>query len=281
MIIGIVSIILPVLALILQCVFAGFSILCIPSIVTAVFAALAFWKKGPVLALVTVFMAFIQICTLNIQLTAILGLISAVASVFLMIDCEKFREAHPELEDPKAATKQMIIGFMLPCIITLLVMYAYPVVRTFLMSFFDMPNITASVSTWDFVGLGKYQKIYPCPVYAYRSSIMGLETRRLDEEQDLDIEGMRVGVMRVVGHSDDSLVYVIGNAIFTGDTLAAGRVSSTTSMSRKATLIAGIRSRLMCLDDNMLVFPGHGCPTKIRIEKMFNHDLLENEVVLS
>ena len=160
MIIGIVSIVLPVLALILQCVFAGFSILCIPSIATAVFATLAFWKKGPVLALITVFMAFIQICTLNIQLTAILGLISAVASVFLMIDCEKFREAHPELEDPKAATKQMIIGFMLPCIITLLVMYAYPVVRTFLMSFFDMPNITASVSTWDFVGLGKYQKIF-------------------------------------------------------------------------------------------------------------------------
>ena len=160
MIIGIVSIVLPVLALILQCVFAGFSILCIPSIATAVFATLAFWKKGPVLALITVFMAFIQICTLNIQLTAILGLLSAVASVFLMIDCEKFREAHPELEDPKAATKQMIIGFMLPCIITLLVMYAYPVVRTFLMSFFDMPNITASVSTWDFVGLGKYQKIF-------------------------------------------------------------------------------------------------------------------------
>ena len=130
-------------------------------------------------------------------------------------------------------------------------------------------------------GLGKYQKIYPCPVYAYRPSIMGLETRTLGEASDLDIEGFRVDVMRVVGHSDDSLVYVIGNAIFTGDTLAAGRVSSTTSMSRKATLIAGIRSRLMCLDDNMLVFPGHGCPTKIRIEKMFNHDLLENEVVLS
>ena len=160
MIIGIVSIVLPVLALILQCVFAGFSILCIPSIVTAVFAALAFWKKGPVLALVTVFTAFIQICTLNIQLTAILGLLSAAASVFLMIDCEKFRETHPELVDPKAATKQMIIGFMLPCIITLLVMYAYPVIRTFLMSFFDMQNITAPIAEWSFVGLGKYSKIF-------------------------------------------------------------------------------------------------------------------------
>ncbi len=165
MILGIVSIILPVLALILQCVFAGFSILCIPSIATAIFAALAFWKKGPALALVTVLLAFAQVCTLNIQLTAIIGLVSAVVSVFLMIGCEKFREAHPELADPKAATKQMIIGFMLPCVITLLVMYAYPVIRTFLMSFFDMQNITAPIAEWSFVGLGKYQKIFTSPAF--------------------------------------------------------------------------------------------------------------------
>ena len=165
MIIGIVSIILPFLALILQCVFAGFSILCIPSIATAIFAALAFWKKGPTLALVTVLLAFAQVCTLNIQLTAIIGLVSAVVSVFLMIDCEKLREAHPELADPKAATKQMIISFMLPCVITLLVMYAYPVIRTFLMSFFDMQNITAPIAEWSFVGLGKYQKIFTSPAF--------------------------------------------------------------------------------------------------------------------
>ena len=165
MILGIVSIILPVLALILQCVFAGFSILCIPSIATAIFAALAFWKKGPALALVTVLLAFAQVCTLNIQLSAIIGLVSAVVSVFLMIGCEKFREAHPELADPKAATKQMIIGFMLPCVITLLVMYAYPVIRTFLMSFFDMQNITAPIAEWSFVGLGKYQKIFTSPAF--------------------------------------------------------------------------------------------------------------------
>ena len=89
---GVLSIILPALALILQCVFAGFSILCIPSIAAIIFAAVALWKKGPVLAMITVFSAFIQVCTLNIQLTAILGLLSAAASVFLMIECEKFRE---------------------------------------------------------------------------------------------------------------------------------------------------------------------------------------------
>lgn len=157
---AVISIILPLLALVLQCIFAGFSLACVPSIAAAVFAVLAFWRKGPVLAVVTVILSFLQICMLNIQLTAILGLLSSAASVFLMISVEKYREAHPELEDPKAATKQMIIGFILPCAITLLVMYAYPVIRTFLMSFFDMPNITAPVSEWTFAGFGKYTKIF-------------------------------------------------------------------------------------------------------------------------
>ncbi len=157
---GILSIALPLLALVLQCVFAGFSILCIPSIAAAIFAAVAFWKKGPVLSAVTFFLSFIQICTLNIQLTAILGLLSTIAAVFLMLECERFQEAHPELIDPKAATKHMIIGFIMPCVIALLVMYAYPVIRTFFMSFFNMPNISAPISQWEFVGLGKYMKIF-------------------------------------------------------------------------------------------------------------------------
>ena len=130
-------------------------------------------------------------------------------------------------------------------------------------------------------GIGKYMKIYPCPVYSYRSRIMGFSSNILRETYRLDIQGFSVDVLHVAGHSDDSLVYVIGNAIFTGDTLAAGRVSSTTSMSAKATLIRNINARIMTYDDNYLVFPGHGCPTKIRIERMLNHDLLESEVSLS
>ncbi len=55
---------------------------------------------------------------------------------------------------------KMIILFILPCVISLLLMYAYPVARTFLMSFFDMPNITAPIAEWDFAGIGKYEKIF-------------------------------------------------------------------------------------------------------------------------
>ena len=149
----------------------------------------------------------------------------------------------------------------------------------------DLSQIMAVLVTHDHeqhvAGIGKYMKVYPCPVYAYRSKVMGYGTRVLRETMRLDIEGFQVDVLHVPGHSDDSLVYVIGNAMFTGDTLAAGRVSSTSSMSSKARLIRSINAKIMTYDDNYLVFPGHGCPTKIRIERMLNHDLLESEVSLS
>ena len=60
-------------------------------------------------------------------------------------------------EDLVKKDYKMIVLFILPCVITLLVMYAYPVVRTFLMSFFSMPNITAPVGEWEFAGFGKYE----------------------------------------------------------------------------------------------------------------------------
>jgi hypothetical protein len=31
----------------------------------------------------------------------------------------------------------------------------------------------------------------------------------------------------------------------------------------------------MNLDENILLFPGHGTASKLRIERMFNHDLLQ------
>lgn len=53
-----------------------------------------------------------------------------------------------------------IIGFTLPCVLTLLVMYLYPVCRTVIMSFFGVESVTASVSEWSFNGLGNYMRIF-------------------------------------------------------------------------------------------------------------------------
>ncbi len=56
--------------------------------------------------------------------------------------------------------KAMIFLFMLPCVLSLLIMFVYPVCRTVLMSFFQVESLTASVGDWSFYGLGNYQKLF-------------------------------------------------------------------------------------------------------------------------
>ena len=52
--------------------------------------------------------------------------------------------------------KVMIACFIAPTIVTLALMYVYPVIRTVTMSFFEVSSLTSSVSTWSFNGLANY-----------------------------------------------------------------------------------------------------------------------------
>ena len=61
--------------------------------------------------------------------------------------------------------KAMIAGFVLPCTLSLLIMYLYPVIRTIGMSFFAIDSVTASVSEWSFNGLGNYARIFGSATY--------------------------------------------------------------------------------------------------------------------
>ena len=56
--------------------------------------------------------------------------------------------------------KGMIAWFIMPCVLTLLIMYLYPVIRTVLMSFFAIDSVTADASTWSFNGFGNYARIF-------------------------------------------------------------------------------------------------------------------------
>ena len=57
-------------------------------------------------------------------------------------------------------SKSMIALFILPCALCLLLMFLYPVVRTVIMSFFQVESLTSAVSSWSFYGLGNYIKIF-------------------------------------------------------------------------------------------------------------------------
>ena len=126
-------------------------------------------------------------------------------------------------------------------------------------------------------GLGTLLKIYDVDVYAYGKGIGSIETIQFSDGETKRIGNIDVKALLVPGHSMDSLVYSIDGAIFTGDTISSGSVAMTDSFVEKELLIKSLEEKVMTLDDNTLIFPGHGAPSKIRIEKMLNQDMLESE----
>jgi len=123
-------------------------------------------------------------------------------------------------------------------------------------------------------GLGTLVKIYNPTIYASSFSSFEYPVKPISDHQVLCMCGLEVEVIHVPGHSLDSLVYKIDHALFTGDTLMCGRIGSTEGYREQALLLQSIRKRLMILDENFLLFPGHGTASKLRIERMFNHQLL-------
>ncbi len=137
-------------------------------------------------------------------------------------------------------------------------------------------NITTVLITHDhenhIKGLKTLMKVYAVKVIAGNSSIFGVQTTVVDDGLKIQFSGFEVEVLYVEGHSSDSRVYRIGPYLFTGDVLSAGRIgSSSTSYTRKL-LLESINSKILSLEENLLILPGHGPPTTVSAEKRWNPD---------
>ncbi len=55
--------------------------------------------------------------------------------------------------------KKMIVVFLMPAVVAFALMFLYPVVRTVIMSMFEVKNVTDAVSTWSFVGFDNFIKV--------------------------------------------------------------------------------------------------------------------------
>lgn len=59
----------------------------------------------------------------------------------------------------------MIIAFVTPALLFFLATFVYPIIRTAIMSFYKIDNVTASMGEWTFVGLANYLKLANTQVF--------------------------------------------------------------------------------------------------------------------
>lgn len=140
------------------------------------------------------------------------------------------------------------------------------------------------------MGVDYFQKKYRIPVYVAKEDVplmadinswtkmLGLpETevpkadKILTDDEDLILGKNKIQVIKTAGHTQGCVCYLIGDNLFSGDTLFRGTHGRTDLPDSSQAQMNDSLKRLFRLPDETKVFPGHGAPTTIGDEKKLYH----------
>lgn len=95
---------------------------------------------------------------------------------------------------------------------------------------------------------------------------------KLVEDGDkLELSEKEIVIIHTPGHSPGGVCFLVGNLLFTGDTLFQGSIGrSDFYKGNQLELLKSIRSKIMTLDNDIIVLPGHGPNSTIGKEKIGN-----------
>jgi len=119
-------------------------------------------------------------------------------------------------------------------------------------------------------GIRSLLKVYDASIFANQPSILDFPARHIEDGNRLSLGSFRVKVIETPGHSIDSVSYLLDHMLFTGDLLSAGSIGNTRDGYARGLLLKTVRRKLLPLGDEVLIFPGHGPPSKIGIERLYN-----------
>ena len=87
----------------------------------------------------------------------------------------------------------------------------------------------------------------------------------------ISISNINITCIETPGHTPGGLSFLIGNCVFTGDTLFEGSIGRTDFAGGDFnTIISSIKTKLLCLPMGTIVYPGHGPSSTINNEKLNN-----------
>lgn len=127
-------------------------------------------------------------------------------------------------------------------------------------------------------GLSTLLKIYDAKVFSSNAEVRDIRCSVLHDGDLIDICGMKVEALSVPGHSSDSIVYKIDKLLFTGDALEAGLIGHTLSQYGNALLREGIDRRILSQSEDCLILPGHGPPSTVGSERLYNLGMAEEAI---
>ncbi len=101
--------------------------------------------------------------------------------------------------------------------------------------------------------------------------------RLLNDGDELDWANRKIKVLHTPGHSPGGISLFVENHLFSGDALFKMTIGRTDIPGAShEVLLKGIREKILTLDDETLIYPGHGPMTTVGEERRNNPFLLNS-----
>ncbi len=108
-------------------------------------------------------------------------------------------------------------------------------------------------------------------IFVGQESIQSPADILIEDGRELQIGAMKLTAIHTPGHTPGGLCYLSDEILFTGDTLFEGSVGRTDFPSgSQQVLMQSIYDKLMVLDDDLKIYPGHGRVSTLGKERETN-----------
>jgi hydroxyacylglutathione hydrolase len=93
----------------------------------------------------------------------------------------------------------------------------------------------------------------------------------VNEEVKFEIGNVEIGVIETPGHTPGGVCYKVENNLFTGDTLFLRSIGRTDLIGGNFDILMdSIKNKLLVLNGDIIVYPGHGPQSNIEYERKNN-----------
>lgn len=96
------------------------------------------------------------------------------------------------------------------------------------------------------------------------------------DNEEIYIKNIKIKPIYTSGHTNCSCSYLINNNLFSGDTLFFHNLGRTDLPTGSKQDLKSSLTKLLTLNENITIYPGHGEKTNIKSEKLFFSDYLNN-----
>lgn len=91
-----------------------------------------------------------------------------------------------------------------------------------------------------------------------------------NDDDVINLETTVIKVMHTPGHTEGGVCYIVDDIIFTGDTLFEGSCGRTDFVGGSGAQLENSLRKLKNISGDYKIYPGHGNPTTLNNERMFN-----------